>query len=205
MRGLVLVVLAGIPTASAQPATTQPLSSAVPAPAALRQPVCLVDGGSCTTVLLLETTWGIKPAVIGPTGSSFGFELGLEGGLLVNVPTRHEGFGGSFGLRWVSEAEAAPFVFRGRYRHWLSPRSNVDLSAGLLVANVNRGGNGGTAQLSIERSGTIALVMNLDVYKSERAESGTAFEVGVALKFCGFWSIPSALLTVLTAAALRGT
>jgi hypothetical protein len=205
MRGVVLVLLAGTTAASAQPPTPQPVSSTIAAPAGPPRPVCLVGGGSCTTVLLLETTWGIKPAVIGPTGYSFGFDLGLEGGLLVNVPTRHAGFGGSFGLRWVSEAEAAPFVFRGRYRHWLSPRSHVDLSAGLLLANVNRGGSGGTAHLSIERSGKIALVMSIDIYKSDRTESGTAFEVGLALKFCGLWSIPTALLTVLTAAALRGT
>ncbi|HEY5925973.1 MAG TPA: hypothetical protein VIV11_30005 [Kofleriaceae bacterium] len=205
MRGLVLVMLVGTATASAQPATTLPVSSTGAAPAAPPRPVCLVGGGSCSTVVLLETTWGIKPAVVGPTGYAFGFDLGLEGGFLVNAPKRHQGFGGSFGLRWVSEAEAAPFVIRGRYRSWLSPRSNVDVSAGLLLANVNRGGNGATAQLSIERSGKIALVMNIDVYATNRTENGTAFEVGLALKFCGFWSIPSALLTVLTAAALRGT
>jgi len=201
----VLVMLASTTLASAQPAATQPMPPTVAAPAPPPRPICLVDGRTCTTVLLLETTWGIKPAILGPTGYSFGFDLALEGGLLVNVPTREHGFGGSFGLRYVSEAEAAPFVFRGRYRHWLSPRVNFDLSAGLLVANVNRGGNGGTGQLSIERSGKIALVMNIDVYKTHRTENGTALEVGLALKFCGFWSIPAALLTVLTAAFSRGT
>jgi hypothetical protein len=205
MRGVVMVMLAGTATASAQPGTPQPMQSAVAAPATAPQPLCIVAGGSCTTVLLLETTFGIKPAVIGPTGFSVGADFGLEGGLLVNVLKRHEGFGGTFGLRWVDDAEAVPFVIRGRYRHWFSSRTNLDLSGGLLLANVKRGGNGGTGQLSLERSGKIALVVNIDVYESHRLEDGVAFEVGVALKLTGLWSLPAALLTVLTAAALRGT
>jgi hypothetical protein len=208
MRGralVVVVVLVGTTAASAQPAAMQPAPSTGDAPSPPPRPLCIVGDASCTTVLLLETTWGIKPAVIGPAGTSVGGDLGLEAGLLVNVPALRAGFGGSFGMRWAHDAEAAPFVARGRYRRWLSNRMNVDLSAGALIANVKRGGNGGTAQLSVERSGKIALVLNIDVYTSNRMESGTAFEVGVAVKFCGFWALPTALLTLVPFAALRGT
>jgi len=204
-----MAVILASATAFAQPGampTTQTVLVPQPTPAAPaeRPALCVVAGDTCKTVLLLETTWGVKPVVASSSGNSPGGDLALEGGLLVNADNA-QGFGASFGMRFVSEAEAAPFVFRGRYRRWLSHRTNVDASAGLLKANVNRGGNGATFQLAMERSGKIAIVLNVDVYRSHRGDDKNVLEVGLAVKFCGFVALPTALLTLLIAAAGRGT
>jgi hypothetical protein len=164
-------------------------------------------GATCSTVLLLETTWGLKPVVASSSGNEVSGDLALEGGLLVNADDT-QGFGGSFGLRYAADANAAPYVFRGRYRRYLSHRFNIDASAGLMLANTNRGGTGVTMQLAAERSGTIAIVLDVDVYRSHHNGDGTThtvLEVRVAIKFTGFVGLGTGLLTLLVAAAGRGT
>jgi hypothetical protein len=213
MRGIIAaaVVVATTAFVHAQPAVTspQPAPALQPAPApaapAEQDPVCIRGGDTCKTLLLLETTWGVKPVVATSAGNSPGGDLGLEAGVLVNTGDS-QGFGGSLGMHFVSEAEAVPFVIRGRYRHYLSHHTNVDASLGLLKANVNRGGNGATFQLAMERSGKVAVVLDVDVYRSHRdGENRNVVEVGLAVKFCGLWALPSALFTLLIAAAGRGT
>ncbi|HTL34269.1 MAG TPA: hypothetical protein VL326_14165 [Kofleriaceae bacterium] len=196
MRWLVsAVVMIYAATAAAQPV------------AAPKPPLCLTAGATCSTVLLLETTWGVKPIVASSSGNTTSGDLALEGGLVVNADDT-QGFGGSAGLRFMADAEAVPFVFRGRYRRWVSHRNNIDASVGLLLANTNRGGTGVTAQLAAERSGKIAIVLNVDVYSSHHNSDDTrhtVVEVGLAVKFCGLAGLGTGILTLLVAAAGRGT
>jgi hypothetical protein len=209
MKLVVIVgfVVASATVAAAQPAAQSPVlatqpSSAVATPA---RDICIVGNEHCKSILLLENTFGIKPVVAARTGHEFGLiDFTLEAGLLLNTGNR-QGFGGSIGLHWVDGAEALPYVFRGRYRRWLSPGWNADVAPGFMLANVKRGGTGGTLQLSLERSGRIAFVMDIDIYHSSRDTSQTVLEVGLGVKFCGFWSLPTSLVTLLFAAALRGS
>lgn len=197
------VVMASVMTAAAQPGVLQPTPA--PAAPAEKPALCIRGGETCTTLLLLETTWGVKPVVATRDGNNAGGDLGLEGGLLVNTGD-HQGFGGSIGLRFRSEAEDLAVVWRARYRRYLSPHSNLDASLGLMTPTVNRGGYGGTGQVSFERTGKIALVLSVDVYRNHRnGVNENAVEVGLAVKFCGLVAVPTALLTLLIASFGRGT
>jgi hypothetical protein len=201
-----LVVVVGFVVASATVAVAQPAAqpSAPAAPAEVYD-VCISRHVGCKTNVLLENTFGFKPVVVG-SGYQTGIDFTLEAGLLFNSGD-DQGFGGSIGMHWVDEAEALPYVFRGRYRRWLSPGWNADVSPGFMLANVKRGGTGGTLQLSLERTGKVAFVLDVDVYRSSHntPDDHTMFEVGFAVKFCGLWSLPTTLVTLLFAAALRGS
>jgi hypothetical protein len=198
-------VVVSAATAAADPdqyATKQALTPAEPdAPPLL----CILGKDTCRSILLTETTWGYKPGAPTLSSTSNHANFGLEAGLLINAG--HQGFGGSAGLRILSAINGVGFVYRGRYRHWLSQNTGVDLSLGLLrAADKPSGGNGGTFQLSIERSDQIALVMDLDAYHESMPSGGggTVFEVGFAVKFCGFAGIGTGLLSLLYAVMTVG-
>ncbi|HSD88759.1 MAG TPA: hypothetical protein VLB44_14630 [Kofleriaceae bacterium] len=188
MRWQIVVMLAlASAVAHAQPPDPEPPHAAF----------CLLGKDTCTTILLTETSWGLGK-VIGGTDSQ-GLDLDAEAGLLVNTAD-HLGFGGSVGLHAIWDADELALIVRGRYRHWLSHTTGMDLSLGYLDGGIDKGGHGATCQIAAERADQIGLYAGVDVF-GEKTFNGTnvVLQISFGIRFAGFSSIP-AILPVLAVA-----